>query len=476
MADFLPLKSVDKRYTAEALAVIKSAADRYPDSRHLAITRAGLLASCGHLDTALLACESFLVRFGADDEVLELTLGLRRKLGLYDRLQQAGSASVSLCMIVKDEEGCLARCLASAKPVVHELVVVDTGSSDRTVAIATAFGAKLHRFPWNGNFSDARNHALEQAKGAWVLVLDADEVIASQDYPKIRALLKSSTGKKVAWSVLTRNYTPKVHAQGWTANNGVYPTEERAEGWHPSWKVRLFPATPAIRFAGEIHEMVEPALQAERIPFQKVDFVVHHYGELKDQPGAVQKKQRYYALGKEKLINNPNNKTALIELGVQAGELGLHQEAVDYWDRVLAIDQVCVEALFNKGFALMGLKRYAEALKLARETLRLEPLHKEAGFNYGTCALYTGDAGEALQRLRALAEQYPGYPPLLAISVVLHLAVNQLLQAKQCYAKLSAMNYAIDDYVADRVAVLRGQPNQALADVILKNWRQVKAQ
>jgi len=124
----------------------------------------------------------------------------------------------------------------------------------------------------------------------------------------------------------------------------------------------------------------------------------------------------------------------------------------------------------------MMLHRYSEALELARETLRLEPLYKEAGFNYGTCALYAGDPAEALQRLGLLVEQYPDNPPLLAISVVLHLAVNQLVNAHQCHAKLLALQYAIDDYVADRVAVLRGQPNRALADVILKNWHQVKGQ
>lgn len=478
---------------AEALPILRDMAERlsrltdvcqlldqaiqlYPLSRQLALQHVQVLSQAGLYSAALVACERFLVQFGTDDRLLTLALELRARVGAYDRLQQAGSESVSLCMIVKNEEDCLARCLASAKPVVHELIVVDTGSTDRTVSIATAFGAKLHHFPWNGNFSDARNYALEQAKGVWVLVLDADEIIANLDYPKIQQAISSAAGQRVAWSVLTRNYTPKVQAQGWTANDGSYPTEERAGGWHPSTKVRLFPADPAIRFVGEIHEMVEPTLQAGGIPFQQADFVVHHYGELKDESQELQKKQRYYALGKEKLLNNPDNVAALIELGVQAGELGLYQEAIGYWDRVLAIDPVCVQALFNKGFALMGLKRYAEALDLAREALRLEPLYKEAGFNYGTCALYAGDPAEALQCLGLLVEQYPDYPPLLVISVVLNLAVNQLSAAKQCHVRLMAMRYAIDDYVAERVAVLRDQPNRALAEVILKNWQQVKAQ
>lgn len=456
--------------------LLDQAVQLYPLSRQLAMQHAQLLGLTGQHGEALAACERFLVQFGVDEGLLALALELRERSGAYDRLQQGGSESVSLCMIVKNEEAWLARCLASAKPVVHEMIVVDTGSSDTTAAIATAFGAKLHHFAWNGNFSDARNYSLQQASGAWILVLDADEVIASQDYSTLQQAVRSAAGQKMAWSVLTRNYTPKVHAQGWTANDGSYPTEERAGGWHPSTKVRLFPAATAIRFVGEIHEMVEPALQAGGIPFQQADFVVHHYGELKDESAALQKKQRYYELGKAKLLNNPANVAALIELGVQAGELGLYQEAIDYWDRVLAIDPTCVEAWFNKGYALMGLKRYTEALELARETLRLEPLYKEAGFNYGTCALYAGNIAEALQRLSVLIDRHPDYPPLLSILVVLQLAAGQIEQARHYHARLAAMRYVIGDYVSERVGVLRGQPNRELADVILKNWQQVKTQ
>ena len=453
MADFLPLKSVDKRYTAEALAVIKSAADHYPDSRHLAITRAGLLASCGHLDTALLACESFLVRFGVVDEVLELALELRRKVGVYDRVSQARGESISLCMIVKNEEGCLARCLGSAKPAVHELIVVDTGSTDRTEAIATAFGAKLHRFPWNGSFSDARNHSLQQVTGSWVLVLDADEMIAAQDHAQIRALVHEAT-EKMAWNVLTRNYTIR-HPGGWQPNDGRYPAEEQGGGWHPSSKVRLFANDPRVRFSGVVHEMIENSAQAAGYCFKEAPFVVHHYGHLNDDGETIsEKKLAYHALGMQKLVETPHDLTALRELAVQAAELKRYDEAIELWDRFLKLRPDTVLALFNKGFALIGVRRYQEALEVSRRALDLQPDHKEAAFNYGTCELYVGDVQRAIRRLEAVLRFHPLHPPLLALLLVLELAVGQTKQALRSWQLLRSKNYLVADYLNARLTTL----------------------
>lgn len=82
---------------------------------------------------------------------------------------------ISLCMIVKNEAGNLSRCLTSVRGVADELIIVDTGSTDDTVAVARSFGAAIVSFPWTGDFAAARNAGLEQARGTWILVLDADE-------------------------------------------------------------------------------------------------------------------------------------------------------------------------------------------------------------------------------------------------------------------------------------------------------------
>ena len=79
---------------------------------------------------------------------------------------------LSLAMIVKNEAANLPRCLASVQGLVDEMVVVDTGSTDDTVAIAESFGARMGHFPWTDDFAAARNESLRLCTGGWVLVLD----------------------------------------------------------------------------------------------------------------------------------------------------------------------------------------------------------------------------------------------------------------------------------------------------------------
>ena len=189
--------------------------------------------------------------------------------------------TVSLCMIVKNEEKHLARCLHSVKPVVDEIVIVDTGSTDRTKEIGVAFGAHVADFPWVDDFSKARNFALSQASGDWILVLDADEILSARDHDKFRKLIDSVQTGPAAFCIRTRNYTRHVNAVGWQPNTGEYP-EEEGPGWIPSDKVRLFTNDARIRFSHAVHELVEPALRNLNIAVGTCDIPVHHYGKLQE--------------------------------------------------------------------------------------------------------------------------------------------------------------------------------------------------
>ncbi|MCG6136883.1 MAG: tetratricopeptide repeat protein [Nostoc sp. LLA-1] len=98
---------------------------------------------------------------------------------------------LSLCMIVKNEETTLPKCLSSVQNVVDEMVILDTGSSDRTVYIAQECGAKLYHFQWCNDFSAARNAALKYVTGDWILVLDADETLTPSIVPQIKSVIES---------------------------------------------------------------------------------------------------------------------------------------------------------------------------------------------------------------------------------------------------------------------------------------------
>ena len=83
---------------------------------------------------------------------------------------------ISLCMIVKNEEEYLPRCLENIKDIVDEIIIVDTGSTDKTVEIAKSYGAKVYYFKWNNNFSEARNVSLKYATKDWILILNVDDL------------------------------------------------------------------------------------------------------------------------------------------------------------------------------------------------------------------------------------------------------------------------------------------------------------
>lgn len=93
--------------------------------------------------------------------------------------------TISLCMILKNEEKVLSRCLESAADLVDEIIIVDTGSTDRTKEIASAYTSKIYSYPWTDNFSDARNFSFSKATMDYCMWLDADDIIESSEKRKI---------------------------------------------------------------------------------------------------------------------------------------------------------------------------------------------------------------------------------------------------------------------------------------------------
>jgi len=134
--------------------------------------------------------------------------------------------TLSLCMIVKNEEHFLEQCLNSVKDLVDEIIIVDTGSTDRTKEIAKKFNAKIFDFEWIDDFSKARNESLKNATGDWILVLDADETISSQNHQRIKDAIQSEAA---GFLLVHQNYTNDSSAAGWTPS-----TDSISTGWVPA--------------------------------------------------------------------------------------------------------------------------------------------------------------------------------------------------------------------------------------------------
>lgn len=390
------------------------------DDRDLRFLLIDLLIQLGETRKALEHAERAMVLFGADPGLVNAACALRRQIGplSISPASQANGCSVSLCMIVKDEAKSLPRCLASLKPIVDEIIVCDTGSIDATRDIAKAFGARIVDHHWTGDFSAARNCSLAAANGAWLLVMDADEMVSPLDYDAFRSLVQGSGNQMTAYTIMTRNYTNKL-VEKWQEHDGLYPVEEAGRGWMPSDKVRLFPNSPEIRFENTIHEMVEPSLERKGIPCPLTNaIVVHHYGYLDDDRQEA-KKMLYYETGLKKLQESGGSPKAIVELAIQAAGIERYQEAIELWKRALAYNPKSALAWFNLGYAQLCLGHYDQAFDATKRSLELQRDYREATANMALIETLRGrhlDALEILGTRDGNGEEYVMFELIRAVA------------------------------------------------------------
>ena len=165
---------------------------------------------------------------------------------------------VSLCMIVKNEEANLPTCLESVADLFDEIIVVDTGSADRTKQLAAGFGAGVFDFPWCDDFAAALNEPIRHATGDWIFRLDADDRLDEENRQRLRALFAALTDENVA-------YMMKYHSP-----EGVGATV--------SDQPRLFRKHPAIRWHYRIHEQIIPSVLRAGGSVRATDIVIQHTG------------------------------------------------------------------------------------------------------------------------------------------------------------------------------------------------------
>lgn len=211
---------------------------------------------------------------------------------------QGREPRVTLCMIARNEERFLPECLTRARAAVDEIVLVDTGSTDRTVAIAESFGARVLHAPWQDDFSAPRNVGLQAATGDWILVLDADEFVLEGGCERIRELVQSR--QTLGYHLRFTN----VYGDGKTL--GVM-------------MVRLFRNLPGIAYQNVIHEQVTPSLQRLGTPLgltlASAEVEVEHHGYSDAVMNERGKNERNERLFKKQLARDPDDIYSLYKFG-----------------------------------------------------------------------------------------------------------------------------------------------------------------
>jgi len=302
--------------------------------------------------------------------------------------QPPSGLRLSLCMIVRDEEEMLPRCLAAAAPAVDEIIVVDTGSQDRTVEIAREFGATVIEFAWTGSFSDARNISFEAASGDWLMFLDADEVLVADDVEKLQAL-RTHTWREAFYFVET-NFTGDI-------GDGTAVTHNA---------LRMFRNRPEYRFEGRLHEQIAqclPGYLPERIEQSAVR--VEHYGYLGVVRDAKEKSRRNIELLRAQQAESPPSAFLHFNLGSEYAAAGDAAAALREFEAAWAMvedDPYAGNYTFTPSLAVRLVKalrvceRPHDAIERARDGLARFPNFTDLVFEQASAALALGRETEAI--------------------------------------------------------------------------------
>jgi glycosyltransferase involved in cell wall biosynthesis len=228
---------------------------------------------------------------------------------------------ISLCMIVKNEEAILPRCLASVQAVVDEMIIVDTGSTDHTREIALAAGAQLYEFEWIDDFSAARNYSLAQASGRWILVMDADEELERDSGQRMRKLAQADEAD--AYLVIQRNFY----------RNRLQHTLDIP-------LLRFFRNHPNYRYRKRYHEDNKAAIIESngRIAHPKDGLIIFHDGYLHPSAQGKPRVERAIQTMRLALSEEPDNAWLMAKLGLELYSLGRKDEAYDLLYRLVAAD------------------------------------------------------------------------------------------------------------------------------------------
>lgn len=284
---------------------------------------------------------------------------------------------ISLCMIMKNESENLARCLQSALKIVDETIIVDTGSSDRSIEIALSFNAHVFSHPWCNDFSLARNQALEHAAGDWVLFLDADEELSPSTSVSIRELVESSSAD--AYRLIMRNLQP----------------DEDLVPYIDTRITRLFRRLPVYRYQGAIHEQITSSIINHGGTCMDAEVIILHHGYRSQQTHSGESRaSRNLCLLQEALARTPEDPYLLFQTGVTLKSLSRNEDAVEYLQRAAKktgelSDEILEQIYMKLAQLYLGFHDDEKTLKNANLCLDLNPDNIPALYAAGL-ALFSG--------------------------------------------------------------------------------------
>ena len=304
---------------------------------------------------------------------------------------------LSLSMIVRNEEARIAACLASVQDLADEMVVVDTGSSDATVSLARAAGARVEQIDWPGDFAPARNSALTFLNGDWVLVLDADEQLR----PEVIPVLKQLMAEPDALVINLLRYEVGAAMAPYSSVS------------------RLFRRHPAIRWSRPYHSMIDNSVQEllTSEPHWRIldcaEPAILHDGYSPELLAGTDKAERLRQAMEAELKAHPGDPYASAKLGGLLISEGKHDQALPLLrqglEQTATQDAERYELLVHLALALSpndpvgAVAAYRQALAIDRDPR----ISLGAQINLAARLMEQGDLDEAIQLTQAATQAAP---------------------------------------------------------------------
>ena len=258
--------------------------------------------------------------------------------------------NISLCMIIKNEEKNLAKCLDKAKLYVDEIIIVDTGSTDKSRDIAKQYTDKVFDFAWCDDFAKARNFSVSKASNDWVLSLDADEIITEFDRGSIE---KFTNNNRVIGRIKIIN-----------------TFEDGSEIKKYIERINRFFNKNYFVYEGIIHEQIV-SIDNKQYETQSIDIVINHIGYMNDEFAFNNKLERNIGLLKSAIEKEPQDPYLHYQLGKSYYKGKNYKKAEDSFSTAIKNSKTFIyeydeDLIESYGYTLLKCEKYDEALSLSR--------------------------------------------------------------------------------------------------------------
>jgi tetratricopeptide (TPR) repeat protein len=372
---------------------------------------------------------------------------------------------LSLCMIVRDEAQNLPLCLQSVRGVVDEIIVVDTGSTDETIAIARSYGATVYEQTWQHDFATARNYALQFVEGDWVLVLDADEVllpscidelkraIQSPDFIAITLLRQEIGAEQTPYSLISRLFRrhPQLRFER-PYHESIDDSVMALMAREPHWTVGTL-SVPAIAHEGYRPDAILSRQKSERaarimgqyLATNPTDaYICSKLGALYLSQGL---RDEGLAILEQGIRQSPTNAAVIYELNfhlglayAKTGQLNLARQHYETALSTMLPDILKLATIINLAALYTDQAVLAPAEALLQKALAVQPNWAIAYYNLGLVYKTAGELPKAITAYQAAIQNQPHYPEAHQNLGVVYLKLGQISEGLEAF-QIAVLQY-----------------------------------